>query len=68
MARSNRSGSATATKDEEKTAVPPVGEETVTAEGSHRSISNGDGTARQVPIVNANGEYPPRPEGWNEPK
>lgn len=41
--------------------APPAGAESITAEGSHRSISNGDGTARQVPIVNASGEYPPRP-------
>lgn len=40
----------------------PAGSESVTGEGSHRLISNGDGTARAVPIVNGHGEYPPRPE------
>lgn len=47
--------------DAQQNSYPKVGEESVTTEGSHRSISNGDGTARQVPIVNTNGEYPPRP-------
>jgi len=61
MARKKDNGG-TATANDEVQAPPPVGEESVTSEGSHRSISNGDGTARQVPIINANGEYPPRPK------
>jgi len=47
--------------------VPEVGAVHTTADASHRIVSSGDGTGREYPVVNQNGEYPPRPEGWNDP-
>lgn len=64
MARKSTKNGATDTPSGERGAaeVPAVGAITRTSEGSHELVSYGDGTARERPIVNASGQYPPRPE------
>ena len=57
MARKKNTGD---NGEEQKFEAP--GTVTKTTEGSHELIHYGDGTARERPIVNASGQYPPRPD------